>query len=106
MISPTRRVSTNMSASLLVSKGPLYRLFSGGSGTSGILRQAPGPEFGYVSMHELRDLRGPLGLPIVRDLRFDAHKTLSPSAGEVRHHGRVAGEVPETDEWWGRLLSQ
>lgn len=41
------------------------------------------PEFGYVSMHELRDLRGPLGLPIVRELHFDALKTLSPSAGEV-----------------------
>jgi hypothetical protein len=28
-------------------------------------------------MHELRDLRGPLGLPVERDLHFDADKTLS-----------------------------
>jgi hypothetical protein len=27
--------------------------------------------------HELRDLRGPLGLPVERDLHFDADKTLS-----------------------------
>jgi len=30
-------------------------------------------------MRELRELRGPRGLPIERDLRFDAAKTLSSS---------------------------
>jgi hypothetical protein len=30
------------------------------------------PELGDVSMHELRNLRGPLGLPIERDMHFEA----------------------------------
>jgi hypothetical protein len=47
------------------------------------------PELGYVSMHELRDLRGPLGLPIERDMHFEADKTLSAYAGEARAHGRI-----------------
>jgi Protein of unknown function (DUF2958) len=47
------------------------------------------PELGYVSMHELRDLRGPLGLPIERDMHFDADKTLSAYAEEARSHGRI-----------------
>jgi hypothetical protein len=47
------------------------------------------PELGFVSMHELRDLRGPLGLPVERDLHFDAAKTLSAYADEARAHGRI-----------------
>jgi hypothetical protein len=47
------------------------------------------PELGYVSMHELRDLRGPLGLPIERDKHFDPDKPLSAYADEARHHGRI-----------------
>jgi hypothetical protein len=47
------------------------------------------PELGYVSMHELRDLRGPLGLPIERDLHFEADKTLSAYAEEARAEGRI-----------------
>src|ERR1700692_3663090 len=38
------------------------------------------PELGYVSMHELRDLRGPLGLPIERDAHFDAAQRLAAAA--------------------------
>jgi hypothetical protein len=47
------------------------------------------PELGYVSMHELRDLRGPLGLSIERDMHFDADKTLSAYADEAREYGRI-----------------
>tara|TARA_B100000927_G_scaffold162692_1_gene131072 strand:+ start:5409 stop:5756 length:348 start_codon:yes stop_codon:yes gene_type:complete len=32
------------------------------------------PEYGYVTLKELQDLRGVLGLPIERDLYFDANK--------------------------------
>ncbi len=47
------------------------------------------PELGYVSMTELRELRGPLGLPIERDEHFDADKPLSAYADEARQHGRT-----------------
>jgi hypothetical protein len=47
------------------------------------------PELGYVCMRELHGLRGPLGLPIERDLHFRADKTLSAYADEARTHGRV-----------------
>ncbi len=47
------------------------------------------PELGFVSMRELRELRGPLGLPIERDMHFDADKTLSAYADEAREHGRI-----------------
>jgi len=47
------------------------------------------PELGFVCMHELRDLRGPLGLPVERDQHFDADKTLSAYAAEARQHGRI-----------------
>jgi len=41
-------------------------------------------------MHELRNLRGSPGLPIERDLHFEADKTLSAYAAEAREHGRIA----------------
>ena len=47
------------------------------------------PEVGFVSMHELRDLRGPLGLPVERDMHFEADKTISAYADEARSHGRI-----------------
>ena len=47
------------------------------------------PEIGFVSMRELRELRGPLGLPVERDLHFDADKTLSAYAAEARTRGRI-----------------
>jgi hypothetical protein len=47
------------------------------------------PEIGFVSMSEIRELRGPLGLPVERDLHFDATKTLSAYADEARAHGRI-----------------
>jgi hypothetical protein len=46
-------------------------------------------ELGYVCMREIRELRGSLGLPVERDLHFDAAKTLSAYADEARAHGRI-----------------
>jgi hypothetical protein len=40
-------------------------------------------------MRELREARGPLGLPIERDQHFDADKTLSAYAAEARERGRI-----------------
>jgi hypothetical protein len=47
------------------------------------------PELGYVCMREIRDLRGPLGLPVERDTHFEADKTLSLYAAEAREHRRI-----------------
>lgn len=47
------------------------------------------PELGYVSMTELRSVRGPLSLPIERDLHFEANKTISAYAEEARARGRI-----------------
>jgi hypothetical protein len=47
------------------------------------------PELGFISMREIRELRGPLALPVERDLHFDADKTLSAYAAEAREHGRI-----------------
>jgi len=49
------------------------------------------PELGYVSQSELEGLRfPPLGLPVERDLFFEADKTLSEYAREARESGRIA----------------
>jgi hypothetical protein len=47
------------------------------------------PELGFISMHEIRDLRGPLGLPVERDMHFVADKPISAYAEEARTHGRI-----------------
>lgn len=47
------------------------------------------PEIGYVSLTELRSVRGNLKLPIERDLHFEAHKTISAYADEARTLGRI-----------------
>jgi hypothetical protein len=47
------------------------------------------PELGFVSMTELRALRGSLGLPVERDEHFEADKTLSAYADEARESGRI-----------------
>jgi hypothetical protein len=47
------------------------------------------PELGFISMREIRELRGPLGLPVERDLHFDADKPLSAYAAQAREHGRI-----------------
>jgi hypothetical protein len=47
------------------------------------------PELGYVSMTELRDLRGPLGLSVECDLHFEADKSISAYAEEARQLRRI-----------------
>ena len=48
------------------------------------------PELGYVSRGELSRLRGPMGLPVERDLYFEPDRTLGAYAAEARSLGRVA----------------
>jgi len=47
------------------------------------------PELGYVSLAELRAVRGNLCLPIERDLLFTADKPISGYADEARSSGHV-----------------
>jgi len=59
------------------------------------------PELGYVSLIELRTVRDKLGLPIERDLHFEADRPISAYADEARSHGhdqRDAYAVFSTDD--------
>lgn len=47
------------------------------------------PELGSVSLSEITAVRGKLGLPIERDLYFEADKPLSAYADESRVHGAI-----------------
>lgn len=47
------------------------------------------PELGYVSVTELANVRGRLGLPVERDQHFRADKPLSAYAAEARSNGRI-----------------
>jgi hypothetical protein len=47
------------------------------------------PELGYVSLAEIAALRGPLGLPVERDLYFIADQPLSVYADEAHAKGRI-----------------
>jgi len=47
------------------------------------------PELGYVSLQELSQLRGRLGLPVERDNYFVADKPLSAYAEDARVKGRI-----------------
>lgn len=47
------------------------------------------PELGYVSLAELRSLRGPGGLTVERDLSFKADKTLQGYADEAHACGYI-----------------
>jgi hypothetical protein len=47
------------------------------------------PELGFVSMTELRALRGPLGLPVESDGHFYTDKPLSAYAEDARERGRI-----------------
>jgi hypothetical protein len=47
------------------------------------------PELGSVRLSEITSVRGPLGLPIERDLYFKADKPLSRYADEARLAGGV-----------------
>ena len=48
------------------------------------------PEVGTVRLSEIRSVRGPLGLPVERDLYFEAKKSLSDYASEARDRGHIA----------------
>jgi len=48
------------------------------------------PELGYVSIDELMELRGAMGLPVERDRWFKGSKPLSEYADEARAKGRIA----------------
>jgi hypothetical protein len=47
------------------------------------------PELGYVSLSELRSVRGTLKLPIERDLYFTPDKTIGAYADQARCAGRI-----------------
>ena len=47
------------------------------------------PELGYVSLAELKTVRGRLGLPVERDPHFRADKTLSQYAELATQCGRI-----------------
>ncbi|PZQ78140.1 MAG: transposase [Variovorax paradoxus] len=47
------------------------------------------PELGWASVSEIEALRGPLGLPVERDLYFRADKPLSGYARDARLAGRI-----------------
>jgi hypothetical protein len=47
------------------------------------------PELGYVSLAEITQLRGKLGLPVERDQHFVADKPLSSYAAEAKASGRI-----------------
>lgn len=47
------------------------------------------PELGWVSLAEITTVRGRLGLPVERDLHFEAQKRLSAYAREARVAGRI-----------------
>ncbi len=47
------------------------------------------PELGYVSLLELRTVRGKLGLPIERNLHFKADKPISAYTDEARARGHI-----------------
>ena len=47
------------------------------------------PELGYVSLSELEALRGPLGLPVERDIHFTAKKPITDYARDAHAAGRI-----------------
>lgn len=47
------------------------------------------PELGYVSLIEIMSVRGQLGLPVERELSFEADKPLSAYAAQARSLGCI-----------------
>lgn len=47
------------------------------------------PELGYMSLAEIMEVRGRLGLPVERDIHFVADKPLSAYAAEAQAKGRI-----------------
>jgi hypothetical protein len=54
------------------------------------------PELGYVSFKELAAARGPLGLPLERDLHFAPTLTISGYTERAREHRRIVQRVFRT----------
>ena len=48
------------------------------------------PELGYLSLNELREFRGPLGLGVEKDLHFKPAMTLSEYASRARIESRIS----------------
>jgi hypothetical protein len=48
------------------------------------------PELGSVSLSEITAVRGPLGLPVERDVIFEASKSVGSYAAEARALGHIA----------------
>ena len=48
------------------------------------------PEIGSMRLSEIAAVRGALGLPVERDLYFEAEKSLSEYAAEARERGHIA----------------
>lgn len=46
-------------------------------------------ELGYISLSELKTIRGNIGLPVERDRHFKADKTLAEYASEAYEQGRI-----------------
>ncbi|ARK07514.1 hypothetical protein LAV_00139 [Sphingobium phage Lacusarx] len=49
------------------------------------------PELGYVSLNEIKDIRGRLRLPVERDLSFKSDVPLGKWAAAARESGSIAG---------------
>ena len=47
------------------------------------------PEYGYVSISELENMRGPWGLKVERDIHFKAEMTLSEYYEAAKAEGRI-----------------
>lgn len=47
------------------------------------------PELGSVSLSEIASIHGPLGLPVERDLHFQATQSINVYADEARRVGRI-----------------
>lgn len=47
------------------------------------------PELGYVSLNEIRSIRGRFRLPVERDIHFKAKKKLTEYASEASNAGRI-----------------
>jgi hypothetical protein len=51
------------------------------------------PDLGYIRLTELRSARGKLGLPIERDLHFEAGKLLCAYASAYVEEARIRGRI-------------
>lgn len=61
------------------------------------------PELGSVSLRELENVRGKLGLPVERDLSFEASHTLSVYAEAARLAERIVEDRQSLDEAAAKL---